>query len=125
MKYNSHHNQTNHRRLGMNQEILACEFLKNNGYDIIESNFRCRLGEIDIIADNEGYLCFVEVKYRKNKYSGYAAESVNIKKQQIILKVANFYYTRYKIPMSRPARFDVVAIDNNNISLIKNAFGGI
>lgn len=125
MYYNSNHNKSNHRRLGTEQEIKACKFLESNGYDIIEKNFRCKFGEIDIVAANDGCLCFVEVKFRKNQYSGNAAEAVNVRKQQTIIRVANFYYIRYKIPMNRAARFDVIAIDDTNITLIKNAFGGI
>lgn len=56
----------NKRAIGTNQEIKAAEYLKNQGYEILERNFRCRIGEIDIIARDGRYLVFVEVKYTVN-----------------------------------------------------------
>lgn len=70
-------------------------------------------------------LCFIEVKYRKSLNSGFAAEAVNIHKQKIIMQTARFYMQKNKINQEQPCRFDVVAIDNDNICLIKNAFGGM
>lgn len=113
----------NTRKIGSEYERVACEYLKKNGYEILEQNFRCRIGEIDIIARDDKYLCFIEVKYRKDSLSGYASEAVNARKQRIIIKVARFYILKHHISDTYPCRFDVVAIDNNNISLLKNVIG--
>lgn len=113
----------NNRRIGDIEEVLAVNFLKNNGYDIIERNFRCKLGEIDIVAEHEGYLVFVEVKYRSSMQYGSPADSITIKKQERIYKVAQLYMIRNHIAVDFPTRFDVVLILGNEISIIKNAFG--
>lgn len=115
----------NNRRTGMDYETKACEYLCKNGYEILERNFANRMGEIDIIGKESGNLCFIEVKYRKNKDSGYAAEAVTKKKQQTIMKVAGYYLTKMKYATNQPCRFDVVAIDDNKVTLIKNAFGSM
>lgn len=114
----------NKRRIGEEQERKAVEELERVGYHILEKNFRCRIGEIDIIAENQGYLVFVEVKYRKNNCSGYAAEAVTWKKQQVISRVADYYLRTHckKIPA---CRFDVVAIDGKNVTIYENAFSYI
>lgn len=111
----------NNRKVGDAQETRAALELEKLGYRILQKNFRCRIGEIDIIALHRGYLVFVEVKYRKNKKTGYAAEAVTWKKQQIISRVADFYIrTNYrKIPS---CRFDVVALDAEHLTVYENAF---
>lgn len=116
---------SNTRKTGSDYEIVACEYLKKNGYEIIEQNFRCRIGEIDIVAKDREYLCFIEVKYRKYKSSGYASEAVNARKQRVIINVAQYYLLKHHISDTYPCRFDVVAIDNKNIRLLKNALGGM
>lgn len=111
----------NNREIGKEQEEKAVEELEKNGYHILEKNFRCRIGEIDIIARHQGYLVFIEVKYRKNDRSGYAAEAVTWKKQQIISRVADYYLrTHYKVIPA--CRFDVVAIDGTCVTVYENAF---
>ena len=122
MGYNT---KSSSRADGKYYENIAVTYLKNQGYDIIMQNFYCKFGEIDIIGYNENYICFIEVKYRKHTKSGYAVEAVNKKKQLNIIKVANYYLLKHQIVTDFPIRFDVVAIDNNDISLIKNAFGGL
>ena len=62
-------------------------FLEKRGLQIREKNFRCRSGEIDLIAQDERYLVFVEVKYRTTGVSGYPAEAVDARKQQTIAKI--------------------------------------
>ena len=66
-------------------------FLEKRGLQIREKNFRCRSGEIDLIAQDERYLVFVEVKYRKNGRSGSSFAAVGREKQRIISRVAMFY----------------------------------
>lgn len=112
----------NTRKIGTKYETLACEYLKKGGYEIIERNFRNRQGEIDIIAKDKEYLCFIEVKYRaaNGLIKGY--EAVDKKKQKIIYDVAKYYLYINKLNDDIPCRFDVVNVDGNEISLFKNAF---
>lgn len=111
----------NKRVLGGVKEEAAAQILRNHGYEILEKNYRCRMGEIDLIAKDRGYLVFVEVKYRRTKGSGYAAEAVTLRKQRTICKVAAIYIKTHfqKIP---PCRFDVVGIDGHEVTIYQNAF---
>lgn len=115
----------NKRVIGGYKEDLAAEYLIQRGYTIIDRNFSCKSGEIDIIAKDEEYLCFIEVKYRENNKYGEALESVNHKKQQKLFKCANIYILANKLAKNQNYRFDVVAIQGENIELIKNAFGAM
>ena len=110
---------------GKKGESLAADYLKKNGYEILEKNFRCPLGEIDMIArDNEG-LVFLEVKTRRSDDLGYPEEAVDRKKQTKISRLAA-YYLQTKNLTNTQARFDVVAITmsggSTEVKLIKNAF---
>ncbi len=111
----------NNRKVGEAQETRAVWELERLGYKILQKNFRCKIGEIDIIALHKGYLVFVEVKYRKNKWSGYAAEAVTWKKQQIISRVAD-YYIRSHCSKMPSCRFDVAALDGKDFTIYENAF---
>lgn len=99
--------------------------MKKDGYEILEQNFRCKIGEIDIIAKQENILSFVEVKYRSTTRYGYAGEAVNYRKQNKIYKCAQVYKIIKRIPDNIQCRFDVVVIQGQKIQLIKNAFGAI
>ena len=96
--------------------------MEYRGAYIKERNFRCRMGEIDLIIRDGRYLAFVEVKYRRTEECGWAAEAVDARKQRVISRVAQFYLHRYGYPEDTPCRFDVVAIDGERIQWIKNAF---
>ena len=76
----------NCREIGAEYENRAVIFLKEKGYQIIKQNFRCRQGEIDIIAKDGEYLVFTEVKYRKNAYQGAALEAVTMQKHMHVLR---------------------------------------
>ncbi len=115
----------NKRKLGSTEESVAVRFLEKNGYSIIVRNFRCRQGEIDIIAENEGVLCFVEVKYRSSNRAGSPGEAIDYKKQQIIYKVAEYYIYIKGLSFEIPCRFDAVIIEGEDIKLIKDAFGSL
>ena len=95
------------------------------GYLILEHNYRCRNGEIDIIAWERDCLCFVEVKYRTKKAGGYPQEAVGLKKQKRIYRAAAGYLQEKCYPVDVRCRFDVVGICPPDIWLIRNAFGGI
>ena len=111
-------------KTGKEGEKIAADFLKKNGYRIIETNFRCALGEIDIIAREKGDLVFVEVKTRKSAELGYPEQAVGINKQRKMSQLALWYLQKKNADTD--ARFDVVAItistSGNEIKLIKNAF---
>lgn len=113
------------RAVGKEKERLAEAYLKKQGYQILERNFSSRYGEIDIIAKDGVYLVFLEVKYRKTRSGGYPAEAVDSKKRQRICRTAQYYLYKKQLPESTPCRFDVAAILGNEITLIKNGFGGL
>ncbi len=115
----------NKRKVGENYETLACEYLQNQGLEILERNFYTRKGEIDIIAMDREILCFIEVKYRKDLSLGTPQEAVNPRKQRAIYETARFYMYTHHIPFSCPCRFDVVAVLDKEITYIQNAYGGL
>lgn len=94
--------------LGDRGENMAAKYLRNQGYKILERNFRCDMGEIDIVARDGKVLVFVEVKTRAYD-DPTPEEQVNLAKQHQITKAGKFYLTRYGTPQPA-ARFDVVAI---------------
>ena len=97
-----------HSPLGERGENVAARYLRNKGYKIIIRNFRCELGEMDIVARDGKTLVFVEVKTRAYD-DPTPEEQVNLTKQQTLTRIAKLYLSRYGIPQP-PARFDVVAI---------------
>src|SRR6476660_4882531 len=111
--------------LGQRGENAAAKFLRNNGFKILIRNFRCDVGEIDIVARDGKTLVFVEVKTRAYD-DPTPEEQVNPVKMHQITKAGKFYLSRYGIPQP-PARFDVIAIvwPNNSTPQIRhtiNAF---
>ncbi len=115
----------NNRTVGTKFELEAANYLQKNGYEILQKNYRCRIGEIDLIAKAEGYLCFIEVKYRSGTTKGYPSEAITPNKIRRITRTAEFYMLLHKISPNTPCRFDVVVILNSDITLIKNAFYGL
>ena len=112
----------NNRKVGTEKERLATIFLNANRVTIKEVNFACRFGEIDIIGYDNNQLVFFEVKYRKNNNKGYASDAVNLPKQKKICRVSDYYRYIHKISENQSCRFDVIAIDGNDIDWITNAF---
>ena len=110
---------------GKEGEKIAAAYLKKNGYRIMEINFRCPIGEIDIVAKEKDDLVFVEVKTRKSIELGYPEQAVGMRKQKKMSQLALWYMQERKIADTN-ARFDVVAItlipEKNEVKLIKNAF---
>lgn len=110
---------------GKEGEKIAAAYLEKNGYRIIEVNFRCPIGEIDIVAKEKNDLVFVEVKTRKSVALGYPEQAVGMRKQKKMSQLALWYMQKRKIADTN-ARFDVVAItlipENNEVRLIQNAF---
>lgn len=89
-------------------EELAADFLKKKRYKVIGTNFRCRYGEIDIIAQNRKFLVFAEVKVRKSSKFAQACEFVDIHKQNRLRTTAEFYLSAN--PTTLQPRFDVIEI---------------
>lgn len=98
-------------------EILSARFLREKGYTICSSNFRCRLGEIDIIAADKHYLVFVEVKTRKENARYLPREAVTLTKQRKLLQTAAMYMSRF--PSKLQPRFDVVEVVTTNDDAMK------
>lgn len=108
----------------MEKERLAAEFLERNGFRILERNFYCRQGEIDLIAEApERILVFIEVKYRKDEKYGLPGEAVHYRKQTRIRKAAQVYLYQNRGFEHMECRFDVISILGNEIKQIENAFG--
>ena len=120
-------NKKNKRSFGTDGENIASNFLSKNNYKIIKRNFRAgKIGEIDIIAQEDEFLCFIEVKTRRNSLFGSPSEAVDKRKQANIIRLANIYISIYKIK-NMNIRFDIIEIfflsdDEYKINLIKNAF---
>lgn len=114
----------NKRRVGQEYEQAAARTLMDNGYEVLEFNYRCRLGEVDIIAKDGEEIVFIEVKYRSTLKYGSPFEAVDYKKQCTIKKMAQYYLYEHKLPLDTYVRFDVVGITGYNVEIIKNAFGG-
>ena len=112
----------NKREIGSFYETQVAAVLEAQGYEILEQNFRCRFGEVDLIARHQGYLVFVEVKYRSNVLYGSPAEAVGHKKQQRISNCASFYLYSRHYPLHTPCRFDVAAVGADGIHVYENAF---
>jgi putative endonuclease len=111
--------------LGRRGEQAAVDFLKQSGYRIVRTNYRTRLGQIDIIARDKQTVCFIEVKTRRTDRFGRPAEAIGCLKQRKISQVALIFLKQNKL-MNYPARFDLVSISTlqkqPRIEIIKNAF---
>lgn len=113
-------------QLGQRGEALAWNFLRKRGYSILEKNYRTRFGEVDIIAQKGGVLVFLEVKTRRDHQFGFPAESVDWRKQQKIIRVAEAYLQAKGLE-NRAARFDILSItwdgkSEPGFSLLEDAF---
>lgn len=116
------------RALGAWGEELAAAWVRRQGGRVIAANFRCRFGEIDLICEEKGYLCFTEVKLRKTSRYGSAGEFVDYRKQNKLRATAQFYLMGHSTTLQ--PRFDVIEIYapqgaetlQPKISRIENAF---
>ena len=107
--------------LGISGEDLACAELVRRGYAILERRYRTRHGEIDIVARDGDTLVFVEVKVKVTEEFGTAAEAVTRRKQRRVASMAAEYLARNRLS-EVACRFDVVAIDGEVLTLIRDAF---
>ena len=108
--------------MGSTGEKRAVKFLKKKGFKILKTNYETPLGEIDIIAEDNGTIVFIEVKTRTSDKFGLPSEAVVRRKQEKYYKIATFYLQREN-KMERECRFDVVEVENEKINHIFNAFG--
>lgn len=109
---------------GKKCEIIACNFLKKKGYEVLQTNYKNKIGEIDIICRDKEYIVFVEVKGRHSRLFGDPLEAVNLQKQFKIRQVATGYLLKEK-KMNSSVRFDVISVlgdEDYEIRHIINAF---
>lgn len=122
----------NKKKIGNRGEDLAANFLEKNGFTILNRNFRAgRFGEIDIIASENEYICFIEVKTRTGKLYGTPAEAVGYDKRMRLKKLAWMYMKQERLG-ERNMRFDIVEIIGrktsseefvpDSIELLRSAF---
>lgn len=105
---------------GRSAEMRAHSFLKKLKYKIISTNWSCPIGELDIIAEQKGVLCFIEVKYRTNRDFGTGFESVDFKKQKKLTALAKYYISSIKREY-KGYRFDVVQLEGDSVDIVINA----
>lgn len=115
------------KHIGNMGEALSIKYLKENGYIILEENFSCFIGEIDIIAFHGKYLCFIEVKTRYNHNFGFPCESITFSKKRKIIKTAQYYICQKNLHkfFCRFDALEVIFLPQCNLpqlNLIKNAF---
>lgn len=111
----------NNRKTGIEGESRAVDFLKDKGYEILERNYSCKIGEIDIVAKDKDTLVFVEVKTRKNTFFGMPVEAITPAKVRNIIGVARYYLLSHRLH-GVDCRFDVICILKERIEHIENAF---
>lgn len=116
----------NRQQIGDEAEEAASQFLQAKGYKLLETKYRCFCGEIDLIMQDQEDIVFVEVRLRQHTEFGSAAESVNSKKMNKLVKTATFYLQAKRWLHKRNSRFDVIAIHpmagKMQLDWIKNAF---
>ena len=104
---------------GQAAEDAALAYLQQQGLKLLQRNFRCKGGEIDLIMQQQDILVFVEVRKRADTRFGGAAASITASKQARLILAAQVFLQKYRVPPS--CRFDVVAFDGERLSWIKNA----
>ena len=115
------------RGIGQDWERVAEKHLRKAGYRIRDRNVRMKVGEIDIIAEEKGVLCFIEVKGRSGTGFGLPAEAVTLEKQRRIYRAAEIYLQRERLGESI-CRFDIVSIldlaEGRRVEIFRDAFRG-
>lgn len=119
------------RNKGLFYEQQAQSYLVQQGLSLLDKNYSCRYGEIDLIMMDNGFLCFIEVKFRKNDSFGGTAYSITTSKQRKIIQTALHYMTKNRRFQQLPFRFDAVFIQPSSkqtsiqIEWIQSAFEGV
>ena len=112
----------NNRATGSIYEEKIAAFLKQNGFMILERNYRCKQGEIDIIAKDGKYFVFIEVKSRASGSAGFSLEAIDHRKVMRIRNAEAYYLFSHQFPEATPCRFDAAGIGGEGITYIRNAF---
>ncbi|MDD7114657.1 MAG: YraN family protein [Anaerobutyricum sp.] len=111
------------KQAGQKGETVAASFLEKEGVRILMRNFRCKFGEIDLIAKDKEYFLVVEVKMRSGTKQGLGCEAVDRRKQRKICRTYDYFRMKYQISEYVSVRFDVVEVDQeDHCHWIKNAF---
>jgi len=116
--------------IGRAAEDRACRYLQQHGLKLLQRNYHCRQGEIDLIMRDAGTTVFVEVRYRKSRHFGSGAESIDSRKQGKLLASAMHYLQNHRQAANQPCRFDVISLSagalrgtqTDEIEWISNAF---
>ena len=111
----------NKRLVGQRGEDAAIEYLKTQNYIILDRNYYCHFGEIDVVAWDGEFVVFIEVKSRADTSFGLPREAVNWRKQKTIVQCASYWLYKNK-RTGVPVRFDVVEILAGNVNHIVDAF---
>jgi putative endonuclease len=113
-------------RVGAQAEDFAYAYLQRQGLHLVARNYRCRMGEIDLILQENQSLVFVEVRYRKAGGQTSSVESIDYFKRQRLIKTASYYLQTHRLYDALACRFDVVAVtsegDNFKLEWLKDAF---
>lgn len=96
---------------------MACLYLQKNGLKLVQRNYHCRQGEIDLIMLDAHYLVFIEVRYRRSLRFGSGAESIDRRKQARLIATASHYLQRQQSNNTQAARFDVISIGPESASI--------
>ncbi len=117
----------NPRLKGKFIETRVIHYIEKKGFTVIEKNYTCKMGEIDIIAKSpKDEIVFIEVRYRKNEDFGSALESVTYAKQQKIIRTALQYLQKHNLFEKVPCRFDIIGVRKDLLEFhwLENAFEG-
>jgi len=120
---------SNNLRKGLRYEKQAREYLCAQGLRLLQSNYHCRFGEIDLIMRDADSICFIEVRFRRSLSFGGASASITAAKQRKIVKTALFYLSSNRNLLNQPLRFDALLIQqqadgSQDFNWIQNAFYG-
>ena len=110
------------QNIGFRAEKMACDFLQSKGLQLKTRNYRCKMGEIDLIMQDAEEIVFVEVRLRTNADYGDAIESVDAKKQTKLIHSALDYLQKHRLLDKTNSRFDVIGFSNGHIHWIRDAF---
>lgn len=112
----------NKRSVGAAKEEQAAAYLQEQGATLLAKNFYFRGGELDLVAKDGEYVCFIEVKYRKSRAYGFPEEAVTAAKQRKIIQGAKLFLYQNHYPADTPCRFDVISVYQEEITWMKDAF---
>jgi putative endonuclease len=105
------------KKLGQQAEDLVCHYLQKQKLKLVARNYSCRYGEIDLIMRDKTSLVFIEVRYRQNSYFGSGLETINLTKQNKVIKTAEYYLLTHHLSEKVACRFDVVGVKSNALDL--------